>query len=68
VYHQANDALGAPAAGPLWKIKPLTEILEAKRLKHLGMCSEGQDRILNTKSLLSLYLADQNPKSLSSAE
>ena len=36
VYQQANDALEAPSVGPLRKIKPLTEILEDKRLKLLG--------------------------------
>ena len=36
VYQQANDALEAPSVGPLRKIKPLTKILEDKRLKLLG--------------------------------
>ena len=36
VYQQANVALEAPSVGPLRKIKPLTEILEDKRLKLLG--------------------------------
>ena len=36
VYHRANEVVGAPSQGPLRKIRPLTEILETKRLKLLG--------------------------------
>ena len=36
VYQRANEVVGAPSQGPLRKIRPLTEMLESKRLKILG--------------------------------
>ena len=36
VYKSANEVLNAPADGPHRKIKPLTEVLDLKRLKLLG--------------------------------
>ena len=53
VYQRANEVVGAPSQGPLRKIRPLTEILETKRLKLLGyVLRRPRSPTLSIKSLL----------------